>query len=431
MFSGSLIRKITNIVLGFCLVAVIPSCGEKETQYDVNLLENPSFEDVKDGVPKHWDLVHFRGLENQQEVLYGIDKTSAADGENSWNFTADPGTRKWYALTQEVEVENATHVRLEGWMRTENAHRKKDQYAQCNYILTYFDGNHDRFQVLRFGDKRTKLRTGTQLWAKEDNVFRVPEGTRYIAVSCMMGMDGRVWFDNVSLTIPQPLEWQTARTENYVFHWMRENPFPAGSMQQQQWYFDHFSERLGIESDVVVKYYLYPDTASIREHLSLRGFQYASWDDKEFHSINPNDNHEVIHFITDPYGTPTRGIVEGTVFWLHDNWQGAAIHPTAALLLSQNRLPGPDVFTEYIRFAQVEPVLTIPAASSFVKFVAEGWGTERLMELYKTSSGANSYVGFAAAFKKVYGISCEDVEEQWRLALRRIKVGEAQEEASD
>ena len=423
MFSGNFGRTLALVVPGLCLLFV--SCGKKETPYGVNLLKNASFEETDGDVPKHWELIDFHGLAGDQEIRYGVDNSTAVDGRNSWSFWADPGTRRFYVLSQEVEVDNPDHVRLTGWIKVDKVERRRDQYAQCNFLLTFFDQNHNRFQVMRFADKRTRLRFGTELWYEEDSVFRVPEGTRYVAVSCVLGMDGKAWFDNVSLSVPKPLDWQSERTKNYVFYWLRERPFPPGAMENQQRMFDHFASRLGVDSDVVVKYYLYPDTASIREILSLKGYQYVSWDDQEFHSINPNDDHELIHFITDPYGTPARAIAEGTVYWLYDSWQGTPVNEVAAALLSRGQLPKVSELTNYSEFSLLDYNLSIPAAASFIKYIVDGWGVERLMELYRVASGANSYAGFASAFNKVYGIPCEDVEEQWRLSLNKIAVDAA------
>ena len=58
-----------NVVLAAVLAASTWSCGQKKTSYDTNLLKNPSFEDVKNGIPNHWSLKTFRGLEGQAEVL--------------------------------------------------------------------------------------------------------------------------------------------------------------------------------------------------------------------------------------------------------------------------------------------------------------------------------------------------------------------------
>jgi hypothetical protein len=425
-----------RLVLFLCVgaaawsLAATLSCGQKETPYEVNLLKNSSLEDVKNGMPKHWNLVNFSGIEGQQEVEFGIDGETAAEGNNSWFFRGDPGTRRWYLLTQEVEVRDITHVRLQGWMKINQVQRTPDQLPYCNFLLTFFDEQHNRFQELRIADKRSLLKHGTLPWFEENLVFRVPRGTRYVAVSCILGCDGTAWFDEVRLSVPEPLDWQTRQTKNFAFHWLPERPFPSGSVENQQRIYDHFAGRLGIgDSDVVIGYYLYPDTATIRKILSLKGYEYFSWDDRELHTINPNENHEIIHFMTDVYGVPPRAIAEGTVYWLHGAWQDQPYNELAARALAAGALPSVADLIDYNRFASIRSHLSIPAAASFVDYIVSRWGTEKLIELYTAIAGFNSYDPFSTAFKKVYGQPCEDVEQQWHLVLSRVELEEpAQEE---
>jgi hypothetical protein len=418
------IRKlwVSIPVLAVATALLVQSCGEKEMQYDTNLLKNGSFESIKGGLPKHWTLANFRGLEGQQEAEYGVDNSTSADGDNSWFFRGDPGTRRWYVLNQEVEVRDITHVRVSGWMQIDQVERKVDQYAQCNFLLTFYDEDHNRFQELRFADKRSRLKVGTIPWFQEDLVFRVPKGTRYVVVSCILGCDGTAWFDNVELSVPRPLDWQTQRTKNFVFYSLPERPFPTGAVESQQRLFDYFAGRLGIESNAEIGYYLYPDTATIRDVLSLKGHIYISYDDLEIHTINPNDNHEVIHFITDAYGVPPKAIAEGTVFWLHGVWFDKPVNELAAYYLAHNALPPVSDLIDYNKFAMLDPTISWPVAASFVTFIVDRWGTERLIELYKEVAGYNSYELFARAFEKVYGIPCQDVEEQWQLVLSNVKI---------
>jgi len=418
------------VVLVLLSGVLMSSCSNKdegpiEFAYETNLLKNASFEELdKEGFPKDWKIVAFRGLQGQAEVEINVDTSEGQDGENSVRFNADPGTRRFYAVTQEVEMTGQSHVRLQGWLKIDQVDRKKDQYAQCNFLVTYYDENHNRFQEMRFADKRSRLVVGTQLWKKEDLVFRVPEGARYVAVSCVLGMDGTAWFDNVSLSVPKPLDWETTTTKNFEFHWFADHPFPAGAIVNQQAMFDHYASRLDIDSDVVIKYYLYPDTASIRDILSLRGHQYVSWDDHEFHSINPNDDHEIIHFMTDEYGMPPRSIAEGTVFWLHDNWAGYPIHKVAAYRLRTGNLASLADLTNYNDFALLDPGISFPSIASFVGFLAERWGPKKLMEYYRELNGVNSFVAFAPATEKVYGLPLKDIADMWVQMLMAVDISD-------
>ena len=140
MRSGFRFTLAALLTIGLAASLLISSCGEKEPVYDTNLLKNASFEDVgEDGIPEHWRIVSFRGLEGQEMVRYGIDNTNAFDGENSFTFRADPTTQRFVVLTQEVEVPPIAHVRLRGWIATEGVNRGRNQYAQANYLLTYYD----------------------------------------------------------------------------------------------------------------------------------------------------------------------------------------------------------------------------------------------------------------------------------------------------
>lgn len=414
----------------FPLVFAMQSCGEDVKPLDENLLENPSFEKVDDGIPKHWTLTNFVGTKGQQEAWYGIDNTIAHDGQNSWHFRGDPGTRKWFALTQEVEIPDTRYIRIRGWMQTANIRRAGEQRLQCNFLVTFLDENRNRFEAYRFYDRRTEFVRGTNPWLEVEDIFRVPKRTRYVGVSCVLGCDGKVWFDDVELTATQPLDWESRRTKNFVFYWLPQRPFPTGSIENEQRMFDDFAAQLGLESEVVVDYYLYPDTATFQDIMRSKGHQRVDYNDKEIHTINPNDNHEIIHMMTDEYGKAPRMIAEGTVFWLHGEWRGRPVDELAAGLLSAGNLPTLIELTHFDHFDVVGAGLGIPAAASFVGFIVDRWGTERLLELYKTASATDSHKAFSSAFEKVYGIPSSEVEKQWHRALSQRKVEEPSERDS-
>lgn len=408
-------------------VLLTASCtGKKEeapetTPTGVNLLQNGSFEEVgEDGLPVGWKLVNFRGMDDDLPVQWEVDNSTAVDGVNSFLFKADFTTQRFYTLSQEVEVRGADRIRLKGWMQMEEVDRRPDQYAQCNFLLTFYDENHDRFQDMRFADKRTRVKQGTHLWFEENRTFRLPDGTRYVEVSCILGMSGRAWFDNVELSLPPSFDWETARTENFEFHWYPGHELPDSNRARQQAFFEFCERRLQVESDAVISYYYYPDSLTIRTALSLKGVQYVSWDDLEIHTINRNDFHETLHFITDAYGRPTRAISEGTVYWVRNNWGGYPVSKVGAYLMRMNQLARVPQFTDYSEFIKIPGAVTVPSAASFIDFLVQEWGTEKLMELYREVDGANNFPAFSRGFERVYEIPVADAEAQWRLKLELI-----------
>ncbi len=406
-------------VLCLFALAYVSSCGKK-SRYDTNLLKNPSFEEYSGRIPEGWQLSSFRGLEGEQEVEYGIDSLVAFDGFASFYFKGDRQTGRWYTLFQEVPVKDVTRVRIRGAIRSQNVIRYVNNYAQCNFVLIFFDKDHNRFQDVRFYDKRTTMRLGTADWTVEERNFRVPANTAYITVACIFGMTGTVWFDGLSLEIPEPVPWRTRRTDNFDFCWLDERPFPLGAMENEQRLYDYYCQMLGVTSDERISYYLYPDSATIIKMLGLRkGVLYVSWEDREIHTIHPNENHEIIHMITDPYGVPPRAIVAGTVFALHGNFRGLQFHDVSRRLLLNNRLPGLGKLISYNDFVLLPMEISYSAASSFVDFIVRTWGPKRLIELYREANGVNDYAAFAKPFERVYGIPAPEAEIRWRQFLVR------------
>lgn len=394
------------------------ACGQKSTPYDRNLLSNPSFENVHDGVPDGWSLETFHGLKDSKTVVYGVSDEEPFGGDRSFYMTGEDDTQRWLALMQEITVTpDVTHVRLQGAIKVQGVERQAGQYTHCNFILTFYDKNHERFQELRYADKRTRFMAGTADWTVEDQTFRIPNNTVYIGVGCLMGMTGTVWFDELSLSVPKPVGWVKQSTKNFDFYSLPGHGFPEGAIENEQQLFDHYCKQLTASDEIRLSYYLYPDSATIKEMMSLKGVQYVSWDDREIHTIFPNNDHEIIHFITDQYGRVPKAIAEGCVTYLQGGWKDSPVHALARELLLENKLPLLSQLLNYGDLVDIDIDLSMPAASSFFGFLYEQQGPRKLLELFKASSGANSYSTFAIAFERVYQIELSEVEKRWRAFL--------------
>lgn len=416
---GKHIARGAALLVPLFMMVLVHGCGRKKVPYDTNLLANPSFEQQRDGVPVGWRLELLHGMENQKAVLYGESTEQVHEGAKSFYFKGEEDTQRWLVLTQEVRVPDAMHVRLRGALKAENARRHDGQWTQCNFLLMFFDENHQRFQELRYADKRTMVRRGSTDWIVEDKTFRVPHGTRFISVGCVMGMSGTVWFDDLWLSIPKPVGWVKQSTKNFDFYSLPGHDFPKGSVENQQQLFDGYCTQLGVTSDLKLSYYLYPDTATIREHLSLKGAMYVSWDDHEIHSVYPNNDHEIIHFLTDQYGKAPKAIAEGCVLYLQGGWEGTPVHVAARELLLNKRLPSLNSLLNYGDFVDIDPRLSMPAAASFFGYISERRGMAMVLDLFRAANGANSYSTFAAAFGKVYQADLGAVEAEWHAFLSR------------
>ena len=279
----------------------------------------------------------------------------------------------------------------------------------------------NRFKSVRFYDKKTIARIGsTDDWIYEDRGFHVPKGTRYAVVHCVLGMGGKIWFDDVSLEVPSELGWQVAETKNFSFHWLSGGEYPDGSMEFQQKLFDSYASQLGVEEENKgrILYYMYPDTTTIKNTLGIKTVLYVNWEDKEIHTINPADNHEIVHILTHGYGVLPMALAEGTAYYIIGDLEGKPIQPLAQQILLDQKLPQLSALLDFVNIGKLNPGHTVAASASFVGYLIEFGGTDRFLELHREAHNVDNYDAFAIAFEKVYGGSLEEAEVVWREMLR-------------
>jgi hypothetical protein len=406
----------------FLAVSVLLGCGEKMPPAGENLIRNGSFEDAGNGVPKHWEITNFRGLPEQQASAYGITDSVAYDGDHSFFFKANAETRRFYTLAQEVRVGGSKRVRIRGAIMGIDVAANAKHYPQANFALTYYTADRERFESVRFADVRTNPNYGsTDGWIRVDEVFRLPKDTEFIVLHCVLGMGGAMWFDDVSLEVPVELPWLSEDTGNFTHYWL-EKPYPEGSREFQQRLFDSYATRLGItpEERVHIAYYFYPDTVTFQETVGMeKGTIYADYKRSEIHSVDPVDDHEIIHMLTDPYGALPFIMNEGTAFYLMGHLEGRSVQLVAQELLLAGRLPTLRTVLDPFAPRNEDPGLLIPAAASFAGYLIEVGGPAKYLELHSQAKPDMAYGGFAQAFESVYGKSLVQAEEAWRRVLAR------------
>jgi hypothetical protein len=411
------------LVAALAALVFLGGCGEKRTPVGKNLLTNASFEEVVDGVPVGWQLERFKGLESDLPAEWGIDEERAYDGKRSFYFQATLDSRGFFRIAQTVEVKNARRIRIRGAIKTLDVTMNKGQFPQANLNLTCYDETGGRFESFRFYDSKTQVRTGTSGdWIIEDRVFRVPNGTARVELSCALGMEGTMWFDDLSVEVPPELPWMTAETKNFTFHWLPGSEYPEGSMEFQQLLFDQYCVKLGVpeEDRPRIDSYFYPDSATLFAAVGSREPKKSYWDDREVHSIYPVDDHEIVHIVTKPYGVLPFAFTEGTAFYLMQDYRGRPVLQVAQDLLKQERLPTLVPMLDGGTMRRINPDWVGPSAASFVGYLLEMWGPEKFLDLHREANGANGAPEFGQAFQRVYGVEPEKAEAEWLMLLGRL-----------
>jgi hypothetical protein len=402
---------------------VIAGCGEKKTPTGKELLKNGSFEEVSNGLPVGWEVRPFRGFDTGIPSEWGIDEKQAYDGKRSFYFQALPETRRFFVLSQSVEVKGARRLRLRGALRTLDLQRGEGQFPQSNFALTFYDKDGNRFDSQRFYDLRTQAHLGTSLeWIVENRTFRIPDRTARVDVQCALGMQGKMWFDAVSLDVPPELPWLSSTSKNFTFHWLAEKPYPEGSREFQQALFDNYCTRLGIaEGDrPKINMYFYPDSAALYAAVGEKTLKKSYWDEAEVHSVFPVDDHEIIHIITKPYGVLPFALTEGTAFYLIGELRGQPVLKVAQELLREGRLPGLVPMLEQGAMVRIDPNWVAASAASFVGYLIEMYGPNKFLDLHRAANASSNSQEFDKGFQKVYGFTAAQAEAEWQALLRKL-----------
>jgi hypothetical protein len=413
-----MIRKF-RILLVLPALLLAGSCS-KQTPSGINLVKNSSFEEVADGLPADWTIKNFRGIGDSKAATYRLNERQVYHGERSFNFVAEEDTKMFYILSQEVAVKDIRNIRIRAAIKTAGVKRNEDQFPQAGMALTFYNKFRGRFNSQRFADVRTDPVMGsTDGWQIVDRVFGVPVDAAFVEVMCVLGMEGRIWFDDVTLEVPVGLPWHESETEHFTHHWLGDDGFPEGSIAYQEQLYDYYATRLAVpeEDRPHVYYYLYPDTASIRETLGIDGYMKVDHPRGEVHSINPVDNHEIVHMLTGIYGKLPRMLAEGTAFYLMDDFMGEPIQPLAQRLLKEDRLLTLEQMIDPLASHKFPAARLIPAGASFVGYLLEFGGPERFKALHRASHSEMTYATFTPAFEAAYGGSLVEAEKVWRATL--------------
>ncbi len=398
-------------------------CGERKTPKGKNLLVNSSFEKVANGVPEGWQVHPFRGLDTDIPASWGIDEEHAYDGDKSFYFEALPETRRFFVLTQSIYVRDVDRLRVRGAVKTLDVRRGPNQYPQANFALTCYDKKGNRFESTRYFDLKTPARIGTSgEWILENQTFRIPDNTVRVDFHCAVGMEGKVWFDAISVEVAETLPWLTQDSKNFTFHWLAGGEYPEGAREYQQQLFDNYCTRLGIpEVDrPKINAYLYPDSQTLYDAIGERTTRKSYWDEAEIHSIYPVDDHEIIHIITKPYGVLPLALGEGTAFYLIGDYKGKPVLKVAQDVLNQGYLPSLVSIVDPGLMNRISPDLVGPAAASFVGYLLEMFGPDKFLDLHRKANAAVTPAEFKTAFDAVYGVPVEKAEAEWRRLLAKL-----------
>jgi hypothetical protein len=99
-------------------------------------------------------------------------------------------------------------------------------------------------------------------------------------------------------------------------------------------------------------------------------------------------------------------------------WSGTALHDLSRQFRQQGRLLPLATLVETASWRSQDPNVAYPESGSFMRWLIDTHGLDRLRNLYARATGPNEpAAGVRSAFATVYGRSLDELEAAWLAAL--------------
>ncbi len=405
-----------------CSGKVEEAVDRPEMKLEVNLLENPSFEKWNGSVPEGWEIRHFSG-DGSNRNKFGKSTHEKKSGRSSFYLRGLFNTDKWMVLTQKHPVSPGYDLLISADIKVVNIQDNKGQSKDANIYIIFYDSKGKRLNDRYYADDWTHPRTGTSDWRRDVKKVEIPEKAYSAEFGLINRMTGYVYFDNVMMKIKAKVKWNEKDTKFITFQWLDERPFPEGAIEKEAEMIEGFADRVGIKKiKEKIKYRLYPSPERFMQILERsRYHQTSSWSGREIHTIEPFEDHEMIHHILYDLGYPPVGLAKGLVFSLRSQYRNWDIHSKAKQYLIQKKIPALYKTIPQQLFLNSNANVTVPAWGSFVTYLIDRFGMDKFIEFYKSVDKIDEVGPFNVHFKDIYGEEFPDADREWRLFLMRYQ----------
>ncbi|MBU8923191.1 MAG: hypothetical protein KOO63_15335 [Bacteroidales bacterium] len=422
--------RFRSFVILATMLAVISGCGgEKMVEEDlpdvevgVNLITNPSFEEWDGFLPVGWKVRLFSG-EGKNVNMYGRNRDWFTTGENSYYLRGLFNTEKWMVLSQMHPVRPGYEVYFAGMIKTAGIEKSKGQEDNISLFIIFYNAEGERVNDRYFADSWTSRRVGTSPWSKNENKIEVPDKARTMEVGLINQMTGYIYFDDIEVRYLEKLKWEEKKTKFVTFQWDPERPIPENDLQREMDLIKMVSREARIKDvEDRIYYRMYPSEQKFMDVTGRKRYrQYSNWSKKIIHTTASFEDHEMIHMILYELGTPPMGMAKGLVFYFRAKFNGWDVHNAAKQDLVAKRLPGLFRTVKRKSFTDSNLTVTVPGWASFVTWLIDKNGMDKVLKLYKATDEIDEVGPFEVHFKDVFGEDFKKLDQEWRWFLLRYE----------
>lgn len=211
-------------------------------------------------------------------------------------------------------------------------------------------------------------------------------------------------------------------SQHFVYYQQSADTIAVDEVWQED-YFAWLTEKLGMETDIRIDYYKYTSRAQLEELTGRSTNAFAQANQARIHTIWWIDNHECVHILTDKYwGLPPAIINEGMAVShqakLVDGdfvpgWNGQDFHLLAKGYLADEQIPVMDELLDSHRFWDYDANMVYALAGSFVAFLLDTFGYDRMRDYHKGSGYWDPVKETNRRFESAFGQPVADIWQQW------------------
>jgi hypothetical protein len=216
----------------------------------------------------------------------------------------------------------------------------------------------------------------------------------------------------------------TRETASFAFHYSQNDFVEA---ERQQAFHDWAVAELGVALARRISYNKYLSRAHMGQIIGASNTNgFAQPAELALHTIWPFDNHEPVHLYTSLFGSPVALLNEGIAVSFQTNpagndfvprWSGQELHELARRFRRQGTFVPLDSLLETREFLLAPAEVRYPEAGSFVLFLRETRGLDRLKALFALGSESDSSAALRESFERVYGVPLDEIEREWIALL--------------
>lgn len=217
-----------------------------------------------------------------------------------------------------------------------------------------------------------------------------------------------------------------SETSHYVF---RASPGDTIDTNWQERYHAWATATLGVTNARRITYNKYTSRSHMQAVIGVGNTNgFADRTTFTIHTLWPIDNHEVVHLFTSDWGDPVALVNEGLAVAFQidpgrdmtPRWSGTPLHDLMRSFRQQSRAVSLARLVDTASWRAEDPNVTYPESGSFMRWLIDTYGLDRVRGLYARAAGPNeAATGVRASFAAIYGRTVEELEQEWLAAIGR------------